>query len=113
MLMRMCQPASRQKNGPNFKCLDKTLLLYAVQLPVFKKESRAHPTSVYIKGSLVATHRCQKTAADKKFQIHYIQDNLAPVLIDWNKFKQRSKWAKKVTQTATETIGNDDKIKEA
>ena len=53
-----------------------------------------------------------KKAADKKFQIH---NNLVPALlclvIDWNRFKQRSKRVKTVMQTATETIGNGDKRK--
>ena len=50
-----------------------------------------------------------KKAADKKFQI---QNNLAPVfVIDWNRFKQGSRRAKTVIQTANETIGNGDKRK--
>ena len=35
------------------------------------------------------------------------------LVIDWNKFKQGSKLAKTIIQTATETIQNGDKIKEA
>ena len=48
-----------------------------------------------------------KKATDKQFQI---QNNLVPQLqcfvIDRNRFKQRSKLAKTVIETATETIGN-------
>ena len=41
-----------------------------------------------------------------------IRNNLAPLscVIDWNRFKQRSKRAKTLIQTATETIGNGHKV---
>ena len=57
---------------------------------------------------LTAYEPCFRTKAG-------IYDNLAPVLmcfvIDWNIFEQRSKRAKTVIQTATETTGNGDKRK--
>ena len=56
---------------------------------------------------------CFTCALDVVFQIK--RNDLAPVLqgfaIGWNRFRQRSRQAKTVIQTATETIGNGDKRK--
>ena len=87
------------------------LSLHFPSIPIFYKFKRLSVTS-RAEPKMMHAGPYKKIVFSKKFQI---QNNLAPVLqcfvIDLNRFKQRSKRAKTVIQTAIETIGNGDKMK--
>ena len=86
---------------------------HALQLMSLCLSSDIHHALQLITKGLRATHRMPKKAAGtKSFKYKIISLLYARVFCNRfeNRFKQRSKRAKTVIQTATETIGNGDKI---